>query len=156
MTEYYNVLESGIKVVRFASNGLLMVLIGVIVIIMIRKFKIKLINIKFAYIWTGLVALLTTTAFISTGSEYLKYRRAINEDKYQEEEGIVENFNPMMPSKGNKDESFTVNGVLFKYSDNIASAGFNNSKYYGGPIDSGKYVRIRYYEGKILQLWIKE
>ena len=71
-------------------------------------------------------------------------------NKYKEVEGYVENFDPM-PYGGHKNESFTVNDVKFEYSDFTVTVGFNNTKSHGGPIDSGKYVRIRYYNGRILQ-----
>jgi hypothetical protein len=54
------------------------------------------------------------------------------------------------------DESFSVKGVHFKYSSNLETTGFNQTKSNGGPIDEGKYVRIRYYEDLILQLWVKD
>ncbi|GHC66836.1 hypothetical protein [Ulvibacter litoralis] len=132
-----------------------MIAIGIIVLILMRKFNAKRSQQIFMYFWIGFGVLWTTLAFISTGSEYFSSIRAMKNGTYKEVEGIVENFDPM-PHSGHKNESFTVNGVKFEYSDFGPSSGFNNTKSHGGPIDEGKYVRINYYDGKILQLWVKE
>lgn len=154
MTEYYNILDSGYKVLGFAAFGLIFICVGVGIIIYMTKMDKKKSQKIFAYVWTGFAVLWTTTAFISTGSEYFECRSVIKNGTYEEVEGIVEYFDPM-PYEGHKDESFIVNGVPFSYSDYGPSAGFNNTKSHGGPIDEGKYVRIRYHNGLILQLWIK-
>ena len=132
-----------------------MIAIGVIVIILMRKFNAKRSQQIFMYFWTGFGVLWTTIAFIGTGSEYFSCVSAMKNGTYEEVEGLVENFDPM-PHSGHKNESFTVNGINFEYSDFGSSAGFNNTKSHGGPIDEGKYVRIKYFDGKILQLWVKE
>lgn len=155
MVEYYNVLESGAKVLGFASVGLLMIVVGVTVIILMKKFGSKKPNIVFMYIWTAFGILWTVTAYYSTGSELLECRRVMKNGTYHEVEGVVEDFDPM-PHSGHKNESFTVNGVTFEYSDYGASTGFNNTKSHGGPIDEGEIVKIRYYNGLILQLWVRE
>ncbi|HSO88350.1 MAG TPA: hypothetical protein VLQ91_17490 [Draconibacterium sp.] len=155
MKEYYNILDSGYGVFGFASVGLGMITIGIIVIIMMKKFKAKRSKQIFMYFWTGFGVLWTTLAFIGTGSEYTSNVNALKNGTYNEVEGIVENFDPM-PHSGHKMESFTVKGVKFEYSDFVVSSGFNNTKSHGGPIDEGKYVRIRYYNGNILQIWVKE
>jgi hypothetical protein len=153
--EYYNILDSGYGVLGFASVGLGMITIGIIVIIMMKKNNAKRSKQISMYFWTGFVVLWTTLAFIGTGSEYTSNVNALKNGTYNEVEGIVENFDPM-PYSGHKMESFTVKGVKFEYSDFVVSSGFNNTKSHGGPIDEGKYVRIRYYNGNILQLWVKE
>ena len=155
MKEYYNILDSGYGVLGFASVGLGMITIGIIVIIMMKKNNAKRSKQISMYFWTGFVVLWTTLAFIGTGSEYTSNVNALKNGTYNEVEGIVENFDPM-PYSGHKMESFTVKGVKFEYSDFVVSSGFNNTKSHGGPIDEGKYVRIRYYNGNILQLWVKE
>ena len=132
-----------------------MITIGIIVIIMMKKNNAKRSKQISMYFWTGFVVLWTTLAFIGTGSEYTSNVNALKNGTYNEVEGIVENFDPM-PYSGHKMESFTVKGVKFEYSDFVVSSGFNNTKSHGGPIDEGKYVRIRYYNGNILQLWVKE
>ena len=155
MKEYYNVLDSGHGVLGFAGAGLGMVAIGIIVIILMRKFKANRSYQIFMYFWTGFGVLWTTLAFMGTGSEYFSCVSAMKDGTYKEVEGIVENFDPM-PHSGHKNESFTVKGVKFEYSDYGVSTGFNNTKSHGGPIDEGKFVKIKYYDEKILQLWVKE
>ncbi len=155
MKEYYNVLDSGYKVFGFASAGLGMIAIGIIISTLMRKFNAKRSRETFMYFWTGFAILWTIFAFISTGPEYMSCINAMKNGTYKEIEGIVENFDPM-PHSGHKLESFTLNNVKFEYSDFVISPGFNNTKSHGGPIDEGKYIRIRYYNGEILQLWVKE
>ena len=71
-------------------------------------------------------------------------------------EGKVENFKPM-PKTGHSQESFTVNGVRFLYSDyDVSQGGFNNTASHGGPIRSGLPVRIAYQNGRILRLEVGE
>jgi len=154
MKEYYSVLESGYKVLGFAAVGLIFIIIGIGFITYLKKIDDEDSKINFAYIWTGFAVLWTIIAFLGIGSEYLECRSVIKNGTYQEVEGIVEKFEPE-PLEGHKNESFTVKGVSFSYSDAGPSSGFNNSKSHGGPIDEGKYVRIRYHKGLILQLWIK-
>ena len=155
MKEYYNVLDSGYRVFGFASIGLVMIAIGIIAVIIMKNNNNDNSQQIFMYLWISFGVLWTTVAFISTGSEYFSCTKAIENGTYQEVEGFVENFEPM-PHGGHKNESFTVNDVKFEYSDFKISAGFNNTKSHGGPIDEGKYVRIKYYNDIILQIWVRE
>jgi hypothetical protein len=77
------------------------------------------------------------------GYGYYKTNDLYHKAKFQTE-GFVTNFHPM-PSGGHEDETFTVNGVKFEFSDfDISGFGYNNSKSHGGAIDANKYVRISY------------
>ena len=68
---------------------------------------------------------------------------AYQNDDYQVVEGYVENFDPM-PDGSHKYESFEINGVKFKYTDNIM-IGYHNPKSHGGVIRSnGQYFKIGY------------
>jgi len=58
-------------------------------------------------------------------------------------EGVVEDFHPA-PYEGHQDESFSVGGVRFAYSDYVITGGFRQSSSHGGPIHQGLVVRIRY------------
>lgn len=74
-------------------------------------------------------------------------------------EGVVENYKPMSNDRGASEglfESFTVNGVLFQYSDYIIKPGFRNSALLGGPIKAGLKVRIFYFQDIILRLEIDD
>jgi len=57
--------------------------------------------------------------------------------------GRVENFTPA-PAEGHQDETFTVAGVRFAYSDYVITGGFNQSQSHGGPMRDGLLVRIHY------------
>lgn len=135
--------------------GLIIIAIGLIVIFLMKKLCAEKSKITFMYFWTGFGVLWTLLAFIFTGAEFAESIYVMKTDNYMEVEGIVENFKPM-PFSGHQNESFTVNGVFFEYSDFGPSAGFNNTKSHGGPIDDNKYVKIRYNDGLILQLWVKQ
>jgi hypothetical protein len=74
-------------------------------------------------------------------------------------EGYVENFQSFdiyINKARYVSESFSVKWVNFHYASNVETTGFYQTKSNGGPIDEGKYVRIRYYEDLILQLWVKD
>jgi hypothetical protein len=55
----------------------------------------------------------------------------------------VENFVPM-PHGGHAEESFSVSGIPFRYSDFQMTDGFNQTSSHGGPIKNDSYVRICY------------
>jgi hypothetical protein len=61
-------------------------------------------------------------------------------------EGRVEGFQPA-PAEGHQDETFTVGGVRFAYSDYVITGGFNQTQSHGGPIHEGVAVRIHYIPG---------
>ncbi|WP_461535268.1 hypothetical protein [Spongorhabdus nitratireducens] len=85
-------------------------------------------------------------AVASTSNIYNKKQtlRALYEQgRFHVVEGIVEDFDPMT-SRGNKNESFTVNGVMFKYSGYRITQGFNQTASEGGPVREGLPVRVSY------------
>ena len=91
--------------------------------------------------FTGLV-----TVIISV-SQYIEYKNVTVEyknGKYNTISGYVENFDPM-PPHGHKEETFTINGVGFAYSDYSTIQGYNNAKSKGGVITgNGQHLKIRY------------
>jgi hypothetical protein len=74
---------------------------------------------------------------------YAAAAAALHNGTAQVVEGQVENFHPM-PRTGHDTERFTVNGVLFSYSDAELTPGFNQTSSHGGPIREGLDVRIHY------------
>ncbi len=60
-------------------------------------------------------------------------------------EGVVQDFDPM-PYSGHKNESFTVDGVRFEYSDYAITGGYNNTVSHGGQVAEGRTVRLCYIE----------
>ena len=83
-----------------------------------------------------------------------RYDRAKNvylAGQYSVVEGSVANFHPM-PASGHDNETFSVNGVRFSYSDFDGSPCFNNTASHGGPMREGLRVRIAYWGNCILRL----
>jgi hypothetical protein len=103
-----------------------------------------------AIVFGGLTAIL---AFTSGYAEYRSARNALEARHYAVVEGLVTNFVPM-PYGGHSEESFTVGGKTFTYSDFNLTAGFNNTRSHGGPIDAGELVRVSYIGNTILRLEI--
>jgi len=102
----------------------------------------------FSLLWTGAV-------FGTTFQEYETVKAVFGAGRYSVAEGPVTNFVPM-PYTGHAEESFTVNGHRFSYSDYVVTQGFNNTASHGGPIREGLYVRITYYGNLILRLEVAQ
>jgi len=148
---HYDFWISGLKVFYGTGIGLMVLAIGLVVLKFITPGPKR----TFMLFWTGFACI--WTIFVTVMSTY-QYGQAVWVTLHEEcelVEGIVEQFDPM-PAVGHKHESFLVKGQSFEYSDFQATVGFNNAKSLGGPIDEGKYVRIRHYHGTILTLWLKE
>lgn len=84
---------------------------------------------------------------------YENARAAYRNGEYATVEGRVSNFHPM-PASGHPDESFTVNGVQFSYSDYVVVPCFNHTASHGGPMREGLQVRIAYSGNCIFKLEI--
>jgi hypothetical protein len=78
--------------------------------------------------------------YVTLRSDYLN-----GKDSYTE--GIVQNF-VSLP----KQESFSVNGHQFSYSDYVITQAFNNMATHGGPIREGLKVKIWFVGNDILRL----
>ncbi|WP_394994506.1 hypothetical protein [Emticicia sp.] len=163
LVEYYTFYNSGFKIFGFPLIGLVAISLCVFEIKRLKRkdsFDNKndknlsgmYLAIVFVVVWTGFVLFITT-------KEYIECFYIMNNKKYIEIEGLVEDFSTM-GERGHKSEKFMVKGIEFEYSDNISSVGFHNQKIHGGPIDSSKYVKIQYcdynYKNIILRLWIRE
>jgi hypothetical protein len=93
-----------------------------------------------------LIVCLTIIGFLVSYTSYSNAQQILQTGEIQVVEGQVENFIPQ-PAFDNGVESFTVNGVGFKYSAATISHGFNQSSTHGGPINrNGIQVRISYYD----------
>ena|SRR5438067_4490624 len=90
---------------------------------------------------------------VGTGTQYFSLRRALQSGQCAVVEGIVTDFQPM-PSTGHGNESFTVSGVHFSYSDFSITPGFRRTNYRGGPMRAGLHVRIHYRGKDIARLEI--
>jgi hypothetical protein len=117
-------------------------------------------SIVFGFVFSGFALLFTLLTTPSAIRGYKTLEIYKNGD-YKVIEGKIANFNPM-PYGGHINESFTVNGISFEYSDFDESYyGFNNTASHGGPIKKdGQQVRISYiFQGDkniILKLELKQ
>lgn len=82
---------------------------------------------------------------------YSRAKKDYLNGKYAVAEGTVSNFHPM-PSSGHGEETFSVNGVRFSYSDYVIVPCFNKTASHGGPMHEGLRVRIAYSGNCILRL----
>jgi hypothetical protein len=147
----FDVLDSGFKDWYFSAFGLIFVLIGVGVALSPERRGF------FRYGMLGFAILWTTASFLATFAAHLRHKELAQENFCSVVEGPIEHFIPM-PSGGHAQESFSVSGVPFNYSDFMSTDAFNNAASYGGPIKSDSYVRICYdpSENAILRLEIRD
>ncbi len=95
------------------------------------------------------LGVLLLVAFVG---DYLEHSWDYHRGHYEVVEGTVSNFHPM-PYQGHDEESFSVSGVGFSYSDYIGdSSCFNRTASHGGPIREGLRVRVAYVDDCILRL----
>jgi hypothetical protein len=162
----FDVLDSGFKDWQFPAFGLIFVFIGALIFFAPRLIKatgIPFMDFKsrtswlFRYFFLGFAIFWTSTAFLATFMSYHRHKAMARNNACRVVEGPVENFVPM-PYSGHSNESFTVNGVPFKYSDYEPTDAFNNTASHGGPIDKNAYVRICYdpKRNAILRLEIRD
>jgi hypothetical protein len=162
----FDVLDSGFKDWQFASSGLIFVFFGLLIFFAPRLIKatgIPFMDFKskmswlFRYFYLGFAILWTCSAFLATLIIYERHKAMARDHTCRVVEGPVENFVPM-PYSGHSNESFTVDGVPFKYSDYGITDAFNNTASHGGPIDKDAYVRICYdpKRNAILRLEIRD
>jgi hypothetical protein len=90
--------------------------------------------------FTSLWTLLAGTAVVSG---WLEVHEALKLHTYRVVSGPVENFRPM-PHEGHSEESFTVQGISFRYSDFEITPGYHKTETYGGAIHKTSNLRIGY------------
>lgn len=162
----FDVLDSGFRDWQFPAFGLIFVFIGVLIFFaprIIQATGIPFMDFKsrtswlFRYFFLGFAIFWTSSAFLATFTSYLRHKAMARDNTCRVVEGPIENFVPM-PYSGHSDESFTVEGVPFKYSDYLITDAFNNTASHGGPIDENAYVRICYdpKRDEILRLEIRD
>jgi hypothetical protein len=148
----FDVLDSGFKDWYFPAFGLIFVLVGVLGFAFSSERRGP-----FHYGIPGFAILWTIATFSMTYASYARHKELVQENRCSVVEGPVEQFVPM-PSGGHAQESFSVSGVRFDYSDFGPTDAFNNAASYDGPIKSDSYVRICYdpSENAILRLEIRD
>jgi hypothetical protein len=161
MMEYivaFDVIQAGYRQWSFPAHGLIFVGLGVLTV-RFRKFlpwwtlrgEKRIVPPLFGYTILAFSALWTLVAFFGAFGDYSVLGKALRDDRLEFVEGVVTNFIPM-PYEGHSRESFEVKGRRFDYSDFHITAGFNNTKSHGGPIDEGVHVRIWHKDNKIARL----
>jgi hypothetical protein len=151
----FDVTEAGFRQWTFGVQGLIPIAFGLARPALIRAgiFKRQSPRMEkwFPRIFIGFATLWTVIAFVGPYAAYRSAVSAMRENRVDHVEGAVTEFRPM-PFAGHANESFTVKGIKFKYSDFLVSAGFNNTASHGGPIKEGLPVRIWHRNGEILKL----
>jgi len=160
----FDIVDAGFRDWSFSAVGLIFVAFGAGIVLfpsLMRAVKIPYFEFElgarkagvfflaFAILWTG-------GAFWQSYSEHLRHAALARQNQCSIVEGRVQNFVPM-PYAGHADESFSVSGVAFRYSDFKVTDAFNNTASHGGPIDASSYVRICYdpQDNAILRLEIR-
>jgi hypothetical protein len=136
---------TGEPLARASSMWLLLPPVAVVVFILIRRPRRWL---ALAYIFFGALVSAGMVWFQHGWNRVVSQHHAVASRAAQDPatpmvEGRIENFRPA-PAEGHQDESFTVNGVRFAYSDYVITGGFNQSQSHGGPLREGLLVRIHY------------
>jgi hypothetical protein len=98
----------------------------------------------FIIVWTIVVTVTLTSGYIAFKD---------NPDKCMTIEGKITNF---IRGKGRKAETFTVKKIKFSYRTGLFRYSTLGYEGRGEIIKAGKYVKIDYYEGQILRLWVLE
>jgi hypothetical protein len=109
----------------------------------------------FGWVFSGFAVMWCLLTFASTYGEYRTIIAALRDGRCVVVEGRITGFVPMIHS-GHSDESFTVGGQRFAYSDEGVTSGFHNSDSHGGPIHDGQYVRVTYLGNLIVRLEVSE
>jgi len=162
----FDVLDAGYRDWTFPAFGLIFVAVGTVIAVfpmIARMAGIPFLSFQSrwrAFSRYGMVVLAilwTAVVFLATYSAHLRHKWLVEENRCSVVAGPVEHFVPM-PSAGHAQETFTVAGVPFGYSDFGVTDAFNNTRAYGGPINANSYVRICYdpSDNAILRLEIRD
>lgn len=125
------------------------------VIILLKKLGLRrALSQKWGYfmIVAALVAICYDSAHWYTSRR--SYLHSLTSGKYQVLEGPVENFHPM-PDDGGSEESFSIAGHSFSYSDDEpakTTTCFNQTRLHGGPIHPDLKLRVRFVDNCILEI----
>lgn len=148
----FDVAQSGYRDWEFPAFGLIFVAIGLALFFFPRVVKALRIPARyfdsrwskvFRYFYLGFALLWTVGVFAVTFTQHENQVSLAESGRCPTVTGAVENFVPM-PAGGHGEESFTVSGVRFSFSDDAVTGGFNNTVSHGGPVTPGSFVRICY------------
>jgi len=122
----------------FPAAGLIFVAVGAVLTRIFQGWRQL-----FAVLIGGLGLLWTLSAGALMLRSYLSARSAARSPTTPVVEGLVTDFRPA-PFEGHVNESFSVNGVQFSYSDYMITGGFRQTASHGGPVTAGLHVRVHY------------
>jgi hypothetical protein len=103
----------------------------------------------------GFVCLWTITSVFGTSYDYISARHALASGHYSIVQGPITDFKPVLPGRTG-DETFTVQGKTFSYSEYERIAGFNRTKREGNQLDDGVKVRVTYAKDEISGLEVAQ
>lgn len=153
-TLVYDFIDQGID--KYWLTPFVFIFIGIAISFFSYKFLDKTVSFRQWYIIFGIIITVFCLFFtiIAAPREFKKFnytQEIYKNKKYNTIEGVIENFSPIIPEKGIKKESFTVNDVHFEYSKFEGGFyGFNHTSIDGGPINkNGQMVRITFYTNDI-------
>lgn len=151
--EYYNLLNSGNTATTYLLGFIFLIVVGNLSYIFREKVVRKIF--KILPYFSLIASIIFIVIFVTKNNEYNKYKKVILNKQHSVIEGVVSKLTPMEPGVREYEE-IEIEGLTFRYSDYQNSIGFKNSAYMNGPLYEGANVRMFYYEGTILGLWIKE
>ena len=165
-TKVFDIADVGFRDLGFSAFGLIFVAVGIGLVMfpaVLRSVKIPYLdfesggNTYAAWLFLGFAVLWTVGSFWLTYSQHMRHMALISQNQCPVVEGPVEHFVPM-PYEGHSMESFSVAGVVFRYSDFYIGDGFNNAASHGGPVTADSNVRICYdpRDNAILRLEIRD
>jgi hypothetical protein len=152
----YDIASSGYKSWSFPAFGLIFIFIGLLLVALRKRLPFwwsrhPKASSVFTFSFLGFAGFWTIFAFGLTFLDYSRLSKAVEMKKTSVAVGIVTNFVPM-PEAGHAMERFCVSDKCFEYSDYVVTAGFNNTSSHGGPIRTGRPVRVSYVGNVITKL----
>lgn len=157
--EYYSIEKGGLTVFFHPLLGVVFSIVGIYLVIRaLRSGNAEERGgcaLTFLIAWALVAILWTAGVYFDIFSQYAPLSSALRENRFQQVEGIVEEVKSWQTRQG-ETESFTVDGVTFQYNYGGVNPGFNKPQSYGGPIADGRKVKVYYYEGVILKLYLWE
>jgi hypothetical protein len=152
-TKVFDVAEQGYSFLWFPTLGAVFVVIAALFVVFRRYLRPRFL--QFApIVAVGVGVLWTLASILFTTLPHARLVSALRDGRCSVVEGVVRDFRPM-PQSGHGQESFTVNGISFVYSDFVVTPGFRQTQFRHGPIREGLRVRIHFWSSHIARLEIE-
>ncbi len=153
----FDVTREGFRAWWFPAFGLLFVALGVVGVIVERRFASRPRRWPGALgVWAflGFSVLWTFLSGFFSYREYATLVSAVEQGTVQYVEGPVQNFAPM-PANGPRRGALRGRREALRVLDNVAGAGFNDTSTEGGPMRPGLQVRVGYVGDTIVHLEVR-